>query len=598
MNKIEASISLFIITFFASIQYIFLDGIPQNLSHFAFLCVTNFIGFLMTLAFFFGELFRLDLKQVKQSIILSGELIFFNIFMLIGIRGIEPAVTSAVLSSYCLLVLIFESIIYRRSPNKMSLVSVALIILGLFLMTDANIYGLYDINILYLIVADVFFAGYVMTVGSYATSSNPSILAMGQMFFCFIFSFILWGFESFFFGISLRLPDNKEFWVSVIYISFFIRGLYGIIQIYAQRYISPLNTSLIFSSEIVMTLLVSPLLAGIFGTELENITFLKSIGSCMVILGLMIIDPSFLIALKTKIQMPHLTKRIDHKIDIQTKIFLIAISAFVYLLLDIPIRMTEILPFYAAIKNALPFILGLFFGLYGLLGICVGCVISSLFMGVSFYEILNECRCIIMAGGVMFYGWHYFSSSHRIHFKNVRHYIRYLLLSIVASILCFDFDYTLSYFICGIIIGLPANILFGSLLFVEPIMPVWCAYNYDTSFIIDDGGKNLENINEILQNTAEEKGIKLKRVFEIQSCIEELSIRIFNAIPDVKLHVRLIYSQAVSVRINYNGRKYNPFKVVRGESDIDIMSLKIIKHRALRASFMYYKGENKIHVVM
>ena len=205
MNKIEASISLFIITFFASIQYIFLDGIPQNLSHFAFLCVTNFIGFLMTLAFFFGELFRLDLKQVKQSIILSGELIFFNIFMLIGIRGIEPAVTSAVLSSYCLLVLIFESIIYRRSPNKMSLVSVALIILGLFLMTDANIYGLYDINILYLIVADVFFAGYVMTVGSYATSSNPSILAMGQMFFCFIFSFILWGFESLFFGISLTV---------------------------------------------------------------------------------------------------------------------------------------------------------------------------------------------------------------------------------------------------------------------------------------------------------------------------------------------------------------------------------------------------------
>ena len=90
----------------------------------------------------------------------------------------------------------------------------------------------------------------------------------------------------------------------------------------------------------------------------------------------------------------------------------------------------------------------------------------------------------------------------------------------------------------------------------------------------------------------------MKRVFEIQSCLEELSIRIFNAMPDTKIKINVIYYNAISMKLNYAGEKYNPFRINKGEDVLDIMSLKIIKHRALRASFAFYKGENKIHVVM
>ena len=41
MNKLEANVSLVIITFFAAIQYIFLSAILDTVSHFAFLCITN-----------------------------------------------------------------------------------------------------------------------------------------------------------------------------------------------------------------------------------------------------------------------------------------------------------------------------------------------------------------------------------------------------------------------------------------------------------------------------------------------------------------------------------------------------------------------------
>ena len=67
MNKLEANISLVIITFFAAIQYVFLSGVPDTVSHFSFLCITNLVGFVITLALFFSELFRVDKKQISTG---------------------------------------------------------------------------------------------------------------------------------------------------------------------------------------------------------------------------------------------------------------------------------------------------------------------------------------------------------------------------------------------------------------------------------------------------------------------------------------------------------------------------------------------------
>lgn len=602
MNKIEANISLFAITFFASIQYVFLAGVPADLSHFAFMCITNLIGFLMTFAFFFGELFRLDVKQIIQSSILSLELIGFNFFMLIGVKNLDPSVVAAVISSYFVFILIFESVIKRKWPEKFSIISVFAVLAGLFLMINANIKSLLNINILYLIISNVFFAVYVMSVGSYASSSNPSILAMGQMFFCFIFALILWIFEAVFTDIKLNIPTNREFWVGVIYISFFIRGIYGIIQVYAQRYVSPLNTSLIFSSEIVMTMLVSPIISKMFGTAAEPVTLLKIIGSILIVFGIICIEPGFLkkisSILSRGINFSRPNKNIAQKITAGKEFFVITLVTLIYVAVNIPVLMTGFLPDYAGIKNAVPFVAGLFFGFSGVTGCCAGAVFSSFIMVEPIIEILWECWCVTVVGLCMYYGWHHLSKTHRIRFKQVEHYSRYIILVLIASILCFKPSYIVSYFLTGLIIGLPINILFGSLLYVEPFLPAWCEMKYDAEFELDNKPENLERVNEILEETANASKIDLKRILETQSCLEELAIRIFNALPDTKIKVNIIYYNAISMRLDYVGIKYNPFKINKHEDVLDIMSLKIIKHRALRASFFYVEGKNKVHVVI
>ena len=600
MNRIEANISLFAITFFASVQYVFIAGVPAGLSHFAFLCVTNLLGFLMILAFFFGELFRLDSKQIIQSSILSGELVCFNIFMLMGVQNVAPVVSASVLSSYFVFVLIFEAFLHRKLPGKIHVISVISVLIGLFFMMDLNMTELLNKNILYLLIADIFFAVYVMNVGSFAASSNPSILAMGQMFFCFIFSLVFWLGEILLKGVPFELPANKEFWVGVIYISFFIRGLYGIIQIYAQRYVSPLNTSLIFSSEIVMTMLVSPLLSQFFDVAGEVITPLKIIGSVLIILGLIIMEPGFFKAVKNilhiKIRLPE--KNVSEKITAGRKIFVVILVTAVYVLVDIPVSMTGFLPDYAGIKNSFPFIAGLFYGIYGVIGCCIGCLISSSIMNETFISMLWECWCITAIGLCMHYGWHILSKSHRINFKKPAHYMRYMVLSVLASVLCLNPDYMISYFLTGMLIGLPVNILFGSLLYVEPFVPLFFSVKYDAEFELKNFSDSLEKANDILRDTAVSKGVNLKRIFEIESCLEELSIRIFNTVPDAKIKVKVIYYNAISLRLNYDGVKYNPFRINKNEDILDIMSLRIIKHRALRASFFYADGQNKVHVVI
>ena len=300
MNKLEANVSLFIITFFAAIQYPFLAGVPETVSHFSFLCITNLIGFLLTLALFFSELFRLDKNQIKQSLYLSGLLFGFNVFLLLGSSGVSATVSACVLSGYFVFIPVLGLLLFQQKPERNTLIAIAIVLLGLFFMMNADGRSLLNVHILYLIIADVFFALYIMAAGKFTAGSNPSILAMGQMLFTCLISLLFWIGESIVTKQPMALPSEPAFWGSVIFVSFFIRGLYGIVQIYAQRYSSPLNTSLIFSTEILITMVMSPVLSALFGTDPEIITGYKVIGGILMVIGILAADSTVISSIKRR----------------------------------------------------------------------------------------------------------------------------------------------------------------------------------------------------------------------------------------------------------------------------------------------------------
>lgn len=302
MNRLTANISLYFITFFAAVQYAFLANVPDTVSTFAFLSVTNLIGFLILLCVFFGELSRLDKKQVTQSIVLSLELFGFNVFLMLGSRGTSATVVACVLSAYFAFIVLISFLVFHKAPEKNKLTGVLVMLVGVLFMMEINLRGLMDRKILWLVIADVFFAVYLLTAEKYAVSSNPSVLAMGQTFFSFLITALFWLGESLLLKKPLYLPSEPSFWGSVFFISFFIRGLYGIVQIYAQRYTSPLNVSLIFSTEIIMTMLVSPFLTRLLGTEPDRITPLRVIGALLMMAGILISDSGVTESLKRRLK--------------------------------------------------------------------------------------------------------------------------------------------------------------------------------------------------------------------------------------------------------------------------------------------------------
>ena len=589
MNKFEANISLLAITFFASVQYAFLAWVPDSVPHFAFLCITNLLGFLMSLMFFFGELFRLDFRQVKQSMILSAELIVFNLFLIVGVAKFGSTLTDAFMSMDFIFISVIMFLVYRSIPARETIYGAVLVFIGLYLMTDAQYSKLLNWNVVYLLISEIAFSSYIITIGAFSASSNPSIIAMGQMFFCFLFSLFLWGAEVYVKGLPFTLPNDVAFWGSVIYVSFFIRGLYTVIQTYAQRYITPLNTSLVFSTEVVMTTLTSPIFARFLGTAADVITLPKIIASLLIVLGVITAEPAFFGAVKRLF--------VRAKFDVREDSKLLLLSCLAYFLLDAPVTMTGILPSFVGIKNFVPFTLGLFFGVWGVLGCVMGCVLSGILLNIPALSILYECYCISVTGLGMYYGW-YFLARKGIAFKQWQDYVKYIALLAGLSALCLNITVSAAYFIVGIFVGLPVNILFSSLLYIEPVMPGVLSRSYDAEFCILPGAESLEGANEVLEASAMKRGITMKRLLEIQSCIEELTIRILKAHPDARISAAVQFGDAISIRLHYSGEKYNPFRTEKSEDEIDIMSLKIIKHRAIRASYSYSGGVNKVHTVV
>ena len=286
------------------------------------------------------------------------------------------------------------------------------------------------------------------------------------------------------------------------------------------------------------------------------------------------------------------------EVKTQEKIYLMAVSAASYIVLDLPVRLISNLPPYAGIKSFLPFMLGIFFGCYGVIGACSGAIIISLALMTPVNMALYECYCIIITGMGIWYGWHYLSRTHRIFFKKPKSYVRYILLVFILSCFTLDFNTGLIYFLAGVFIGIPVNILFGSLLCVIQIIPSWCKLSDESDFILDKDPGSIDTANEILEEAALRRGIKMNRVFEIQSCIEEIALRVFKNDPEAKIYVSVVFSDVTSARMNYAGDKYNPLKIAKDEDELDVAGLKIFRHRALRAMFNYWDGVNKVHAVV
>jgi hypothetical protein len=284
--------------------------------------------------------------------------------------------------------------------------------------------------------------------------------------------------------------------------------------------------------------------------------------------------------------------------------------AVLYFILDYAIRATGIFESGAilGIKNFLPTVAGLVLGGYG----CIGCMIGSLLVSLLFHTPLHEILFEMCAIGIMSMGmwllWYLGKKVGAVFLKKPKDYLRYLVILVFCSVLTGGisgiivpecgmaavFGY---YLATGLFIGIPIVILLTSIICVSVNLPFWCKPMEAVHVSGVTAVSGLEDMNLGIEDYAQNQGIPLKQVFGIENCIEEVLLRIDRRMPGTGVDVTVNFHDSVSIRFVYNGKRYNPLRTDKGEGEEELIGVKLITHRALRASYHYHFKVNEIHIV-
>ena len=312
------------------------------------------------------------------------------------------------------------------------------------------------------------------------------------------------------------------------------------------------------------------------------------------------------------------------------RIRLMLLCAIIYVLLDLPLRLTGAYGFPPGIgiKSFLPFTLGLFFGPYGACACALGTLAAGLAADTPTNAVQAEMLCALISGLCLWLAWYApfrwkndpvkGPGQVSLRFEKPGEFVYYVLLtgvlSAVSGALTALFPGSASFlaifagnWLMGLLIGLPVNIILSGIFCIEPVTPAYCRRVPDLTFRLsgkahgdsESGGlQSLDEVNEAIEETARRKKIPMKRIFEIESCLEELYIRINRVQSEPVLEGTADFSAAISLRLRFVGLRYNPLRMDKNEDEMDVVSLKLIRHRALRASYSYSAGENLVHIVV
>ena len=295
----------------------------------------------------------------------------------------------------------------------------------------------------------------------------------------------------------------------------------------------------------------------------------------------------------------------------------IVITSIVYFLADYLVRMTGFLHFNSCVglKSFMPATFGILFGIYGIVGQIIGCTFSAMLLSRAINLLYYEYAIIVIIGLGMWFTWHINSITHKVHFRYIRNYVRFILLIVIFSAIAgmISNQFTRAYYLPEIIIwntflstlvGIPIMIIYSGLMSLNPILPPlrengkMIKIEDDIREVLTIDPNSFAQFEEKLAIMCEEEKVDMRRSFEMQGLVEEIYLRIVALYPEAIIDVKANYDITFSVEYIYIGKKYNPFRNYRNEDEMSSAGLKLIKHRALLASYSYLYGENNVHVVI
>lgn len=300
------------------------------------------------------------------------------------------------------------------------------------------------------------------------------------------------------------------------------------------------------------------------------------------------------------------------------KHFLLTVfSAIIYFCFDYFVFRTSFLHVYSfvGLKSFLPMVLGLNFGIYGVIGELIAVTIKCSLIHSTMNFFIMECIIVTVIGIGTWFLWHINSLSYRIHLRYVHNYARYVLIIATLSVICavigrkminqYAFDEIMIWNISmSILVGIPVEIIYGSLMNLDPILPPIYVNGKrielvdDLKYTVTAETETFRVFSGMVEELLEREKVDLKRTFEIQNIVEEMYLRIINRYQTAIIDIKANYDITFSIEFLFIEKKYNPFVIGKNETTEDTAGLKIVKHKALLASYYYDMGLNYVHIVI
>ncbi len=235
----------------------------------------------VALSLIFGRIYpKLTLKQLGQGI-LMGTVLFSNFaFLVYSIKYTNASTAGFLTGTTVVLVPIIESVWHWRLPKPTVVVSIMIVLVGLFLLTVTTRVAV-NLGAVYGLLGGLGYAVHILLFDWIAKKGDPFPVSIIQLGVASLLGAIMM-----FLMETPAWPGSTRQWVAVLILGLVCGGYGFIVQPLAQKHADPATIGIIFSLEPVFSALLSFVFLG------EILTVRGYLGALLIFAGVILANLS------------------------------------------------------------------------------------------------------------------------------------------------------------------------------------------------------------------------------------------------------------------------------------------------------------------
>lgn len=256
MNRLQANICLICVTLCWSTEVIIFSCIPDNVLPFATTFICNFIAAVILALCFFkrikNELKRSNKKLFLRTLLLGILNCGYNVLYQYGLNDFDVS-TGAFTFSMTVVVLPVVLITMKKTVGAKTWVSVGLVLIGILVALGGSIAKVSIGGLVFMFLGCIIRAVFIVKLNDYAAEHDSITLSVFISVFVAAISFAIWFIlQPSTFG---AIPWSGTIVASLFIYAYFIVVFAQTLNIFAQRRATATESTIIYTLEIVFSLI-------------------------------------------------------------------------------------------------------------------------------------------------------------------------------------------------------------------------------------------------------------------------------------------------------------------------------------------------------